>query len=308
MIISQTPLRVSLFGGGTDFPHYYQKYGGAVLSMAIDKYIYCIVKERFDSEIWINYSKKEVCKQVNEIQHDIVRESLKLLNIDEGIEVSFLADIPTKGTGLASSSAVTVGLLNALHCYKGETVSSEQLIKEACYIEIEVLKKPIGVQDQTIVALGNLRFIKFPGGKSEVIKLSENEKYELENRFTLLYTEIERSADGILKNIDWTNKQLDAMKALAKKGKSFIESGNFKELGNLLCKAWEIKKKWKGVTNGKIDQLYQSAMDAGAYGGKLIGAGGGGFLLIIGEKKIQLDCRELSFRISKTGSRILLNI
>ena len=178
MIITQTPLRVSLFGGGTDFPEFFTQSGGAVLSLAIDKSVYVIVKERFDDKIYINYSKKEIVDRVDQIQHELVREAMRRTGVDRGIEITTLADVPSEGSGLGSSSSITVGLLNALYAYQGEPVPLERLAREACEIEITVLGKPIGVQDQYIAAFGNLRLFTFkPDGSiaTERVPVSEEQ-------------------------------------------------------------------------------------------------------------------------------------
>ena len=187
MIITQTPLRLSFFGGNTDFPDYYLKHGGCVLTTAIDKYIYCIVKKRFDKKIYINYSKKEIVNSVDEIEHELVREALKKTGVENGVEITFLADIPSEGSGLGSSSAVLVGVLNALHHFIGETPSARQLAEEAVDIEVNILKKPIGVQDQYIAAFGGLRFIEFhPSNQVRIylfymFALTTNNKIKIKN-------------------------------------------------------------------------------------------------------------------------------
>src|SRR2546422_365088 len=169
MIITQTPLRVSLAGGGTDFRDFYEKHGGCVVSSAIDKYVYCIVKERFDDKIYVNWSKKEIVDSIDQIEHELVREAMRRVGVSKGIEISFLSDIPAEGSGLGSSSSVTVGVLNALHHYVGSSTTAERLAREACEIEIETLGKPIGVQDQYIAAYGGLRCLCFgPGRPIEV--------------------------------------------------------------------------------------------------------------------------------------------
>jgi len=189
MIITQTPLRLSFLGGNTDFRDYYLNYGGLVLTTTIDKYIYCIVKERFDDLIIVNYTIKETVENVDELKHELVREALKLLKITKGIEISFLADIPTQGTGLGSSSAVTIGVLNALHAYLGENVSSWQLAEEAINIELDILEKPIGVQDQHAIALGGLRAIEFsPSGQvaGHKVIIPESVREDFNNSLMLL--------------------------------------------------------------------------------------------------------------------------
>jgi len=202
MIISQTPLRISLAGGGTDFPKFFREVGGAVVSLAIDKFVYVIVKERFDDQIYLNYSRKEIVDSVDAIQHELIREAMRVTGVSRGVEITTLADIPSGGTGLGSSSAITVGLLNALYAYQGVQVTAEQLACEACRIEIDILKKPIGVQDQYIAAYGGLRFFEFATCgeiRSEKISLSNEKKRRLSEALMLFYTNATRSADTILK-------------------------------------------------------------------------------------------------------------
>ena len=202
MIIVQTPLRISFFGGGTDFSSFFMQEGGCVLSSAIDKYIYITVKERFDTKLRIGYTQTEMVDGVDEIQHELIREALRTTNIQNGIEVTTMGDIPSEGSGLGSSSTVTVGALHALYTYLGEIVSAEQLAREACAIEIEKLEKPIGIQDQYIAAYGNLRFFEFlPNGqvKVEKLKLDTEFRRALNDRFLLFYTGVTRRADTILR-------------------------------------------------------------------------------------------------------------
>ena len=321
MVITQTPLRFSLFGGNTDFREYFLKYGGMVLTTTIDKYIYCIVKELFDNRIIVNYSIKEEVEDVNDIKHELVRESLRLLGIKNGVEVSFLADIPTKGTGLGSSSTVTVGLLNALHNYLGESVSPEQLAREAVQIEIDILKKPIGVQDQYAVAYGGLRSFMFEtNGEVVTDKISINDliREDLNNSLMLFYTGLTRSSNDVLSSFDVNkNKEyLDRTKMLASDGIVALIRGDLKRLGQLLDVSWDLKKKANDrVTNKEIDSMYSKVKKAGAIGAKVIGAGGGGFMLVMfpANKRAKIrnalkDYKEMPFRFSKLGSRVILNI
>jgi D-glycero-alpha-D-manno-heptose-7-phosphate kinase len=319
MIITQTPLRFSLFGGNTDFRGYFLKYGGFILTTTIDKYIYCIVKERFDDKIIVNYSIKEVVDGVDELKHDLVRESLKLLGITKGVEISFFADIPTQGSGLGSSSTVTVGVLNALHNYLGESVSPKQLAEEAVHIEIDVLKNPIGVQDQYAIAYGGLRKLDL-GEKiiAEKVDISDLTREDLNNSLMLFYTGISRNSKDVLASYDIVkNKRLlDETKDLANEGYKALLKGDLKRMGQLLDVSWELKKRGNAnVTNEEIDQMYGKAKKAGAIGGKIIGAGGGGFLLIMfpSNKRAKIrevlkDYKEMPFRFSKFGSRVILNI
>lgn len=321
MIISQTPLRISFLGGNTDLPAYYSKYGGLVLTTAIDKYIYCIVKERFDDLIRVKYSIQESVENVNDLKHDLVREALKMLGITKGIEICFLGDIPTEGTGLGSSSSVTVGVLNALHSYKGEVVSAEQLAKEACHIEIDILKKPIGIQDQYAVALGGLRWLKFLKSgevESQRVDISDILREDLDNSLMLFYTGITRDANKILSslNVNENIKLLNENKKLAEKGIKVLKEGNVHKLGKLLNKYWNIKKQLSSkISNDTINEMYEQAVKGGAIGGKIIGAGGGGFLLLMVPESKRLAVRnrletykELPFRLECDGSKIIFNI
>lgn len=305
MIITKTPLRVSLLGGNTDFPKYFKKHGGAVLTTTIDKYIYCIVKKRFDDEIWVNYSEKEIVTKVSHIKHDLVREALKLNGITKGIEITFLSDIPSQGSGLGSSSAVVVGLLNALHAYKNEQVTARQLAEEACYIEVDVLKKPIGYQDQYAVAFGGTNLIRF-GKKIKVIPVTVKDSKDL----MLFYTGQIRSADKILSKMKLKKKILDQNKALV--FNATVTS--MYSLGDLLHEYWILKRKLNGaVTNDSIEKMYRDAINAGAEGGKIVGAGGGGFLLLsvpeYKKKEVhkKLALKELPFKFTQYGSRVIFN-
>jgi D-glycero-alpha-D-manno-heptose-7-phosphate kinase len=320
MIISQTPLRMSFLGGNTDYRDYFLNYGGLVLSTTIDKYIYCIVKERFDDLIIVNYSVKETVTKLKDLKHDLVREALKLTKIDKGIEVSFLADIPSQGTGLGSSSAVTIGVLNALHTYKGENVSSRQLAEEAIKIELDILKKPIGVQDQHAIALGGLRMIEFTPANDvfgSKVEMTESDKEDLNNSLMLLYTGITRKADEVLSSFDVKQNKalLDQNKVLASEGTEALLKGDLKRFGELLDLYWEAKKHLSSkISNSKIDEMYSNARKAGAIGGKVIGAGGGGFLLIMfpANKRAKIrqslkEYKELPFRFVNHGSKIIFN-
>ena len=322
MIITQTPLRVSLFGGGTDFRDFYSKEGGAVLSLGIDKYIYVIVKERFDKKIYINYSKKEIIDTVDEIQHELVREAMRKTGITDGVEVITLADVPSEGSGLGSSSSVTVGLLNAFYAYQGEQVSPERLAREACEIEIDIVGKPIGIQDQYIAAYGNMRFFGFEKNGEVVVEkleLTEGRKRRLVSNLLLFYTNKTRSSSDILheqkKKIGTKTKELKRIRELAFEAKKHISNGAEDDLGLLLGEGWEVKKRLaSNITNGDIDGLYKKALDAGAVGGKISGAGSGGFLLLYCpmEKQDSLRdtlkaYRELPFLLSRDGSKVVFN-
>src|SRR5712691_4983772 len=201
MIITQTPLRISFAGGGTDLPDFYEKHGGAVCSSAIDKFVYCIVKERFDDKIYVNWTKKEIVDSVDEIEHELVREAMRKIGVTKAVEISFLSDIPAEGSGLGSSSSVTVGVLNALYHFVGATPTAEQLALEACDIEINILKKPIGVQDQYIAAYGGLRRFQFGPGrdvKATSVKTTRATLEDLDNMTMLFFTGKTRQASSIL--------------------------------------------------------------------------------------------------------------
>ena len=288
MIIVQTPLRISFFGGGTDFPSFFMEEGGCVLSSAIDKYIFVTVKERFDKKLRIGYTQTEMVDSVDQIQHELIREALRVTGIHQSIEVTTMGDIPSEGSGLGSSSTVTVGALNALYAHSGETVSAEKLAKEACDIEIGKLKKPIGIQDQYIAAYGNLRFFEFHSDgqvKVEKLKIGDDFRRALNDCFLLFFTGVSRRADTILgeqkNNIKDRMSVLREIKQMAYEARSDLENGNFDAFGALMHRAWESKKRLADhISNGTLNDIYDTARRAGAIGGKITGAGGGGFILL----------------------------
>ncbi|MCC6568457.1 MAG: GHMP kinase, partial [Anaerolineales bacterium] len=288
MIIVQTPLRISFFGGGTDFPSFFMEEGGCVLSSAIDKYIFVTVKKRFDHKLRIGYTQTEMVDDVSQIHHEMIREALLLTGVSQGIEVTTMGDIPSEGSGLGSSSTVTVGAVHALHTYLGNIVTVEQLAREACDIEIGRLGKPIGIQDQYIAAYGNLRFFEFcPDGQVKVEKviLDADLRRELNDRFLLFFTGISRKADSVLteqkSNIKDRMNVLCEIRDMAYQAKSDLQAGQFDAFGSLLHRSWELKKRMAGqISNGRIDEMYDAARRAGAIGGKITGAGGGGFILL----------------------------
>jgi len=322
MIITQTPLRISFAGGGTDFREFFMKHGGGVVSSAIDKYIYTIVKKRFDDEIRINYSKKEIVNSVDEIQHELVREAMRKTGVKSGIEISTIADIPSEGSGLGSSSSVTVGILNALYHYQGITPPAEKLAEEACEIEIDICKKPIGVQDQYIAAFGGLRFFDFRQDGSVVpVKLNANDnlREDLDAHLMLFYTGKTRKAETILseqrENISVREKVLRQMASEARGLKKALETGDYYQVGRSLKSGWEHKKKLASkISNGEIDSIYEKALAAGAQGGKITGAGGGGFCLLFvppdnrqNVRRALSDWRELPFHLERDGSKVIFN-
>ena len=323
MIITQTPLRVSFAGGGTDFRAFFEKHGGCVVSSAIDKFVYCIVKERFDDKIYVSYSKKEIVDSVDQLEHELVREAMRKVGVTKAVEISFLSDIPAEGSGLGSSSSVTVGVLNALYHLVDETPTTEQLAREACEIEIEILKKPIGVQDQYIAAYGGLRCFQFGPGpdiKVNAVKMSRAVLEDMDNMLMLFYTGRTRSAATILSeqksNIGGKLDVLRAMARQAQEARQIIETGDVQGLGRLLHQGWEAKRKLaQSISNNEMDKIYERAVKAGALGGKISGAGGGGFfLLCVPSDKRQAvrqalsNLREMPFRLERGGSRVVFNM
>ena len=323
MIISQTPLRIGLLGGGTDLPDYYREHGGRVLNAAIDKYVYVIVNQRFDDAIYVNYSKKEIVERVDDLEHELVREAMHMAGVVNGVEITTLADIPSGGSGLGSSSAVAVGLLQALFAYQGRQVSAEELAERACTIEIDRCRKPIGKQDQYIAALGGIRDIRFGPGDEVVAQelgLSAAARRALQRQIMLFYTGVTRSADSILveqrANIESTRPQLDLLRDLAGLAVDRLRNGDADAIGPAMRESWEAKRKLAaGVSNDAVDAAVNRALDAGASGAKLTGAGGGGFLLVICSPENQRAVREnltgmqeLPVKLDRLGSRIALNV
>lgn len=322
MIIVQTPLRISFFGGGTDFPSFFMEEGGCVLSSAIDKYIFVTVKKRFDRKLRIGYTQTEMVDEVSQIHHEMIREALLLTGVSHGIEVTTMGDIPSEGSGLGSSSTVTVGAVHALHTYLGNIVTVEQLAREACDIEIGRLGKPIGIQDQYIAAYGNLRFFEFcPDGqvKVEKVTLDADLRRELNDRFLLFFTGISRKADSVLteqkSNIKDRMSVLREIRDMAYQAKSDLQAGQFDAFGSLLHRSWELKKRMAGqISNGTIDEMYDAARRAGAIGGKITGAGGGGFILLCAPHEKHQTIRqalnglqELPFQLEPDGTKVIFN-
>jgi D-glycero-alpha-D-manno-heptose-7-phosphate kinase len=323
MIISQTPLRVSLAGGGTDLPAYCRKAEGRVLSLAVDKYVHVIVQERFDDEIHVNYAKrKEVTATVDEVQHPLAREAMKIAGMKGGFEITTLADIPSEGSGLGSSSTLTVGYLNAFHAFMGRQVDAETLAAQACEIEIDRLKKPIGRQDQYIAAYGGVRFFRF--GRNGAVTVESVEPAtktlrELENGLLLYFTGKTRSADGLLaeqsRRMDDNRKSMDAIRALADDARKALDGGDADGIGRMLDKGWKLKRELAaGVSDPDIDAFYAKAKRHGALGGKVTGAGGGGFFLLYAPefKRAELRAalkghREVPIALEPDGSKIIFN-
>jgi len=322
MIISRTPLRVSLAGGGSDLEEYYKTGYGAVVSTAIDKYIYITVNKKFDDLIRVSYSSTEMVASVAQIKHNIIRESLKLAGIDKKIDVVYMGDIPlgSAGIGLGSSSALTVGALNALYAFKGSHASAEQLASDACKIEIDVLKHPIGKQDQYVAAYGGFSYIQFNKDGTvyvDPIICKAETKSLLHSKLMLFYTGLARvSSDILSEQRDKTSLNLgylDKMVALAKELKEQLVRNKIDEVGNILQEGWVLKKKLaSGISNPQIDEYYDRARKAGASGGKILGAGAGGFLLLYCGEKYQnkvrealRDLKESPFKLEPQGSKII---
>ncbi len=305
------------------FASFTQNHGGAVVSSAIDKFVYCIVKERFDDQIYVNYSKKEIVDQVDQLEHELVREAMRKVGVERSIEISFLADIPAEGSGLGSSSSVTVGVLHALHLFVGNSVTAEQLAREACEIEIDILGKPIGVQDQYIAAYGGLRFLKFGPGDSvtvEEVDASRSALEDLDNMLMLFFTGKTRKSASILSEqqsrIDEKTAVLKSMASQALDVQQLLENDKIELLGHQLHQGWLAKRDLaSGITSDEMDAYYQRALDAGALGGKISGAGGGGFFLLCvpSDKRRAVrhalaELREMPFRLERWGSRVILNV
>jgi D-glycero-alpha-D-manno-heptose-7-phosphate kinase len=322
MIITQTPLRISFFGGGTDLRDFYSQEEGCVLSSALDKSIYVIIKPRFDDMIRVAYTRTELVDSVDELQHDLVREALRLTGLSRQVEIATMGDIPSAGSGLGSSSTVTVGVLNAIHTYLADPRDVETLAQEACHIEIEPMGKPIGKQDQYIAAYGGLRFIRFlPDGQVivEKVNLRDEERRRLQQNLMLFYTNTARRSEDILgeqkQNTNGRREVLRALRGQAHRGRHLLEAGDFDEIGRLLHEGWELKKQMASkITNPGIDEIYAAACRAGALGGKITGAGGGGFLLLfcpVGQQRRVRDAltglRELPIRLDPEGTKVVLN-
>lgn len=302
MIISRTPVRVSFCGGGTDVDSFAssEPNGGMVTSLALNRHIHVTVNRRFDDKVRVSYSSMETVDDFEDLNHELVREAMRLTGVTSGVEITTIADIPSRGTGLGSSSAVTVGLLNALHRFAGREVSAEQLAEEACQIEIDVLGQPIGRQDQYAAAFGGVNSIRFgaDGVEIEPLRLSAYTVKRLGEELTLVFTGLSRSASEILSEApDDPADKLDRLRAIrvqADEARETLESGDLAGLGNLLSNAWEAKRGISaGVSGDDIDALHTRIMSMGATGAKLLGAGGGGFFLVHGEASLRARLAEL---------------
>lgn len=323
MIITRTPLRVSFAGGGSDMPSYYRQYGGAVVSTAISKYIFVTVNKKFDGAIRLSYSKTEHASSVGEIEHPIARAALTLTNVTGGVEITTIADIPSSGTGLGSSSSFTVGLLHALHAYQGRRVDAAQLGEESCHIEIDVCGAPIGKQDQYAAAYGGFNFIRFePDGAVSVEPLicSPEALATVERNILMLYTGRTRSANSILSEQSAnsasskdTQSTLHKMTALTKDFAQAMQRGECDTVGEILHEGWELKKNLaSGISDAGIDDMYNRGRKAGAIGGKILGAGAGGFLLFYAPQERHSaiihalpKLRPMPIQFERTGSQVI---
>lgn len=323
MIISRTPLRISFVGGGTDIGWFYKKEPGAVVSTAINKYIYITVNRKFDRKIRASYSKTEIVDRVEDLEHELIRESLKVVGIDGGVEITSISDIPSRGTGLGSSSSYTVGALNALYAFKGVHASAERLAREACQIEIDIIGKPIGKQDQYIAAYGGLQHIQF--NPDEVVYVDPlicfpETRERLERNLLLLYTGLTRSSDTVLKKQEESVlgaptkiEMMRRMAELAREMTAALRENDINSFGELLHGNWLLKRELADeISNPQIDEWYEQARGAGAIGGKICGAGGGGFLLLYApEEKHERIIDALprlvpvDFRFEPQGSKII---
>jgi D-glycero-alpha-D-manno-heptose-7-phosphate kinase len=324
MIIARSPLRISLGGGGTDLPSYYEKFGGFLIAAAIDRYVYITLHETFVPGLIVKYSELERVSEASQLKHPIIREALGMLGItNQSIELTSMADIPA-GTGLGSSGSFTTALLKTLHAYKRNLVHPAELAEQACDIELNRLKEPIGKQDQYIAAYGGLTCFNFlPSGKVEAwpLKVSDETRDNLEDNLLLFFTGYSRSASTILKEQDQKSKSDDKsmidnlhfVKDLGLQSKTALETGNLHEFARLMDVHWQRKKQRSGgMSNPKINEWYDLALANGALGGKLIGAGGGGFLMFYSEDKARLrhvmrqaGLKEVRFRFDFEGTKLV---
>lgn len=324
MIISRTPFRISFFGGGTDYPAFYDKHGGAVLSTSINKYCYIICRYLppfFDYNYRIRYSRQEEVQTIEEIEHPSVRECLNFTNLDHGVEIQHNADLPAM-SGLGSSSAFTVGLLNALYALQGKMISKRQLALDAIHVEQDRIKENVGSQDQTITAFGGFNKIEFGGTQKIAVNpvTVDLEKQDfLQSHLMLYFTGYPRHASSIaaeqIRITPEKTLELKAMLEMVEEAVSILNSSTerYVELGKLLHESWMVKRNLtKSITNSCIDDIYQIAMESGAVGGKLLGAGGGGFMLFFVKPELQRNVREklrellyVPFRFHNLGSQII---
>ncbi|MBI4385990.1 MAG: galactokinase [Elusimicrobia bacterium] len=324
MIITRSPLRITLGGGGTDLPSYYSKHGGFLIAAAVDKFVYITLHQTFVPELIVKYSKMERVEHSEEVQHPIIREALRLTQTQGAyLELASMADIPA-GTGLGSSGSFTTALLKALHAHHDNIVHPEELAEQACRIEIDLLKEPIGKQDQYIAAYGGITCFEFhPDGKVSAapLKMSLETRYNLEDNLLLFFTGYSRDASEVLQEQDAKSKEddssmiqnLHAVKDMALRSRQAFESGDLRRFAEIMNEHWRHKKKRsRRMSNSRINEWYDLAMESGALGGKLIGAGGGGFLMFYSEDKVRLrhamiqaGLKEVRFRFNASGTEIV---
>ncbi len=324
MIITRSPLRISLGGGGTDLPSYYRAHSGLVIAAAIDKYVYITLHQTFVPELIIKYSKMERVTSVDEVQHPLIRESLRSTGVEAPyLEITSMADIPA-GTGLGSSGSFTTALLKALHALKKNLIHPQELAEQACHIEIDVLKEPVGKQDQYVAAYGGITCFRFnPDGQVEgwPLKIATDTLYSLEDNLLLFFTGYSRAAGKILHDQHVRSEQQDRemlanlhfIKELGAESKDALEAGDLPRFGALMNVHWEHKKRRSAnMSNDQIDRWYELARANGAVGGKLIGAGGGGFLMFYAEDKVRLrramreaGLPEVRFRFDFEGTKVI---
>lgn len=322
MIISRTPFRVSFFGGGTDYPAWFKDHKGAVLATTIDKYCYITCRYLppfFEHKSRIIYSKMEHVMNVGQIDHPSVREVLRFLNINEGVEIHHDGDLPAR-TGLGSSSSFTVGLLNSLYALKGKIPTKEQLAGEAIHIEQDLIRENVGCQDQTLAAYGGFNFIEF-GGPSHLqvrtVTVSPQRLRELQSHLMMFFTGFSRTASEIaghqIKNTPNKTKELDGIYGLTLQALDILKNGDILDFGKLLHETWMLKRSLtEKISTPHIDEIYEAARQNGAQGGKLLGAGGGGFILIFAAPEFQpkirgrlKDLLEIPFKFESLGSQII---
>ncbi len=326
MIISRAPVRISFFGGGTDYPEFFVKEGGAVLATAIDKYSYVTASQflshLFDYSIRVSYRKVELARRVDEIEHKVYRECLKLCGLEKDIELHNVADLPAF-TGLGSSSAFTVSLLHALHSFKGEFLRPHELAYEAIYVERHLLRENVGCQDQVMTAFGGLNLVEFRTEKDIAVRrvqLAPQRLAELEQYLFLVFTGIKRKASEVvakqLERVDQNLELLRSMRSMAYEGHDILTGhGSLREFGELLHLAWMAKRSLDGgVSNREIDETYERGLKSGAWGGKLLGAGSGGFMLFFAPREAHeklkncfADRQILQVRLNAAGSQIIFS-
>lgn len=323
MIISRTPLRMSFVGGGSDLPQFYREHGGAVLSTAIDKYIFVTANRKFDSGVRLAYSVTEEVPSADLVQHPLARAIMQFLGLPGGIEITTVADIPSKGTGLGSSSSFAVGLLNVLQAFQERFASARTLAEQASHIEIDCLKEPIGKQDQYAAAFGGFSLYEFNHDDSVTVSpviMAREKKAQLAQRLMMFYTGVTRSASGVLSHqaqaISTDQDKIRSMKRmvdLAYVLRDAMQAGQIDDFGALLHENWELKKTMaQGISNSAIDAAYAAARAAGALGGKILGAGAGGFFIFYAPEerheaieRVLQPMRRIPFQFADVGSRII---